>query len=61
MTKYNKGMFIWSGLMVAFNLGQWMVIGFTPAWYGLGVAWIVSFCMFIYNLIKHIEYVKEQK
>lgn len=46
--------------MILFNVGQWMENGCTPVWYGLGVAWLVSFGMFIYNLIKHIEYVKER-
>lgn len=61
MTKYNKGMFIWSGFMVVFNLGQWMANGCLPVWYGLGVAWLVSFGMFIYNLVMHIKFIKEQK
>ena len=61
MTLYNKRMFIWSGFMVLFHVSQWMTIGCGPIWYVLGVAWFVSFGMFIYNMIKHIEYVKEQK
>lgn len=61
MTKYNKGMFIWSGFMVAFNIGQWMANGCLPVWTVLGVAWWFAFGMFIYNLTMHIKITKEKK
>ena len=54
MTKYIKGMFIWSIAMVVFSIAQHFAKGHSHIWGALEVALIVSFILSSYCVVQHI-------
>ena len=55
MTKYIKGMFIWSIAMVVFSIAQHFAKGHLYLWATMEFAWIASFVLSLYCIVQHIR------
>lgn len=55
MSKYLKGLFIWSIAMVVFNIAQLFAKGHLYLWAGMEFAWFASFVLWLYCIVQHIR------
>ena len=55
MSKYIKGMFIWSIAMVVFSIAARFAKGHLYLWAGIELAWVASFFLYLYCIVQHIR------